>query len=248
MDFTYRSYVEMIERLRRNDYRITDYHDWNKLPHGSKCAILRHDIDFDIQKAVDLARVERDEGVTSTYFVLISSPMYNVLSARSCEMLDKIRNMGHSIGLHYDEMRYPGLSGDTGAVTESILGEIRIFEMILGQEVDVVSMHRPSKEILDNDLSIPGVINSYGKVFFDEFKYISDSRKRWREPICDIIDSCKYDKIHILTHAFWYDERECSIHDSVLNWINGANIVRYCDLRDNITDIESIIDSGEVMT
>ena len=246
MDFTYRSYVEMLELIRSNGYQVTNYQEWAKQPREGKYAILRHDIDFDIQKSFDLASIEMNEGVRSTYFVLLSSPMYNVLSAKSCELLYKIRDMGHFIGLHYDEMRYPGIAGNTEAVTDSILEEIRILSIALGFEIDVVSMHRPSKEILASDMEIPGIINSYGRVFFNEFKYLSDSRKRWREPVFDIIRSGKYDKFHILTHAFWYDEEECNIHDSILKWVNRAHLDRYTDLKDNITDIDSIIDSGEV--
>ena len=246
MDFTYRAYIDMIGLLRENDYQISDYHNWKRLPRESRCAILRHDIDFDIRKALSLADVERNIGVNSTYFVLITSPMYNALSKESCEILKKIREMGHFIGLHYDETRYMQSLGSREEIVNNIQKEIRILEEVLGFAVDTVSMHRPSRQVLDADLSIPGVINSYGAVYFSEFKYLSDSRKKWREPILDIISEGKFKRMHILTHAYWYDNEECSLHDSLVKLIKSANKAKYMDLRDNITDIDSIINSEEV--
>ena len=40
--------------------------------------ISRHDIDYSIEKAVELAALEAEENVKSTYFVLLSSEFYNL--------------------------------------------------------------------------------------------------------------------------------------------------------------------------
>lgn len=107
-------------------------------------------------------------------------------------------------------------------------------------------MHRPSKNILGADLEIRGIINSYSSLFFENFKYISDSRRRWRENIDEIIDSDKYERLHILTHAFWYNEEEKSLNESVNEFINGANVDRYHTMMTNITDLESIMKEEEL--
>lgn len=102
-------------------------------------------------------------------------------------------------------------------------------------------MHRPSKATLEADLQIPGIVNSYGRTFFHDFKYLSDSRRRWREPVLDIIRSGEYDRLHILTHAFWYHGGEESISETVGSFIRSANRERYAQMRDNITDLASIL-------
>lgn len=107
-------------------------------------------------------------------------------------------------------------------------------------------MHRPSKLVLESDLKIDGLINSYGSTFFKEFKYLSDSRRRWREPAEEIIKSEEFNRLQILTHAFWYDEKECDIHDSVFQFINSANYERYQSMKENITDLESIMIGKEI--
>ena len=118
---------------------------------------------------------------------------------------------------------------------------------ILNQSVQCVSMHRPSREILAADIEIPGIVNSYGKTFFHTFKYISDSRRHWREPVEDIVKNEEYDRLHILTHAFWYREKEQDIRMTLETFMNHANDERYHILRDNITNLDEVILEDDVM-
>lgn len=241
MDFTYDAYESLIALLKYNNYEITDYCNWTS---HEKCVILRHDIDYNIKKALDLAVLENKLGVKSTYFVLITSDSYNVFSATSANMLNEIASLGHGIGLHFDEVRYPGYNLD--GLREKIIEESQLLEKAAGIKVSTVSMHRPSKMILDSNLQIPGIINSYSDTFFKNFKYLSDSRRRWREPIKDIISSNRFEKLHILTHAFWYNDREADLHDSISLFVNNANRDRYITLSENITDLQSIMDPDEI--
>ncbi|MDE7247636.1 MAG: hypothetical protein K2N43_07090, partial [Lachnospiraceae bacterium] len=180
MQFTYECYQALLKELKDHGYQIADYESWRQ---KDRCAILRHDVDYDVQKAVEMAEFEQTQGVTSTYFVLLTSNFYNVFSKETCQAIRKMINCGHTIGLHFDEVRYPELAGDPEGITQKIAEEAQILGMAVGHKVNTVSMHRPSKEILEADLQIPGMINSYGKVFFKDFKYVSDSRRRWREPV-----------------------------------------------------------------
>ncbi len=100
--------------------------------------------------------------------------------------------------------------------------------------------------MLEADLKIPGIINSYGKTFFNDFKYLSDSRRRWREPIDDIIASEQYERLHILTHAFWYNKNELSLRDSLLSYIKSANLERYKSMDSNFTNLSAEVQESEV--
>ena len=122
-----------------------------------------------------------------------------------------------------------------------ILWEKEMLSALLGTEVTTVSMHRPSKTTLDADWQIPGMVNSYGEMFFHSFKYLSDSRRRWREPVENIICAGEYDRLHILTHPFWYHDEEKTITESVEAFIRSARHERYLQMAENITDIDSII-------
>ena len=244
MKFTYKAYEKMIEKLKVSGYQFADYKNWREYSHP---VILRHDIDNDISKAVKMATVEQIGGVKSTYYVLVTSDFYNIFSKESYDGLMKILDLGHDIGLHFDEVRYSDCEGNPQRVAGHIIDELKILEYCIGRKVNTVSMHRPSKGLLDANIDIPGVTNSYSQVFFRDFKYLSDSRRRWREPVDEIIDSRQFDKLHILTHAFWYNDEEIDIHDNVSNFINDGNNCRYRWMSSNITDLNTIMKPNEVM-
>ena len=243
MEFTYKSLKALVDLLDISGYCISDYHTWQKT---DKCVILRHDIDYDISKSVDLAYFEKEIGVNSTYFVLLTSDFYNVFSKSSCEKLKCIISCGHEIGLHFDEVRYPELVGNIDKLREKIIKECELLEEAVGQKISTISMHRPSKTILEANLQIPGIINSYGNDYFKGFKYISDSRRNWREPVEEIIKSRLYNRLHILTHAFWYSDVEKDIHSSISEFVNNALMDRYTSLEENITNLGSIMDINEI--
>lgn len=244
MEFTYEGYQGLIKLLTKHNYQFAGYKNWQET---DRCVILRHDIDYDIDKAVSLSAVEKSGGAVSTYFVLLTSGFYNVFSQKSIDGLRQIIANGHTIGLHFDEVRYPELEQDGEAVIEKIMEEAEILGTAVGSKVDIVSMHRPSRFVLDANLDIPGMINSYGETYFKEFKYLSDSRRRWREPVEEIIESGVYERLHILTHAFWYNETAEDIHRTVFKFINNGNSQRYQTMETNITDLASIVAEDEIV-
>ena len=244
MDFTYNAYKNLIERLRDNKYNVTNYKNYSNY---DKCAILRHDIDYSVDKALKFAEFERQLDIRSTYFVLISSPFYNIIEKKTNEKIKKIKSLGHDIGLHFDELNYSVEYYDqNGGIKNVILSELKLLRYILGIDVDSVSMHRPSKITLDADYDLSPAINSYGNTFFKQFKYLSDSRMRWRENIEDIIEADIYKRLHILTHAFWYDKDSRDIKKTLFKFIKQGNSDRYDILGDNITDLKSLVKKDEV--
>lgn len=240
MEFTYDAYQRLLQSLHENGYHFASYHNWQEF---NQSVILRHDIDTDISKALKMAQVEQEygTGVSSTYFVLLTSDFYNVASMRNLRMLRAIIDCGHEIGLHFDEVQYPDAIGNVELLKKLIIKEAEILSELLGYKIAVVSMHRPSKQILDSNLQIPGIVNSYGEVFFKGFKYLSDSRRRWREPVEEIVASGHFQKLHILTHAFWYNEEELDIKQTVTGFIDRAVVDRYQTMSQNITDLEDIV-------
>lgn len=241
MDFTIDGYVELIQLLRKNNYSIANYQDSDKY---GKCAILRHDVDVDLQQALSMAQIESRYGINSTYFVLLTSNFYNVFSFRSRKMLRKIQDMGHTIGLHFDEMAYPEDAGIPEKIKQDIQKELHILSEVSETDIITFSYHRPTRTILDSNITLQGTINSYGNQFFRQFKYVSDSRMSWREPILDIIDKGFYPQLHILTHPFWYYEKEKCMKEIISEFINRACMERYWNLKENFTDLDDVIGGG----
>ena len=241
MKFTYDGYTELIELIRKGDYLIADYNNWKQC---EKCVILRHDVDTDLQKALELATLEYQMDIRSTYFVLITSNFYNPNSYRNRKIMKEIQNMGHTVGLHFDEMAYPDDAGRVEEVIVHIQNELRMLSDILQTDVCVFSYHRPTRRILDADIGIQSAINSYSDTFFKKFKYLSDSRMYWREPVLSIICEQSYQRLQILTHPFWYHDKEMDMKEIIENFIRAAYMERYKCLNENFTNLDGIIDGG----
>lgn len=235
MEFTYKAYSKLLELLRAHHYSFCNYQNYRDF---DRCVIMRHDIDYNIEQAVRLAQAEADFGIQSTYFVLLSSDFYNPASISSYKALHSIVDLGHNIGLHFDETVY---KYDRRSMEYYISKEARILSELLEVEINSFSLHRPNAVTLETELEIPGFVNSYSEEFFQNFKYVSDSRRRWREPVEEIIQSEAYQRLHILTHAFWYHQEEWGLKETISDFIKVAGEDRRTYLSENITDLDSIL-------
>lgn len=245
MDFSFKSYIELIENIGAAGYQFLTFDDFA----ADGGAIIRHDIDYSLDKAVKMAEIEnsiRTVKVKSTYFLMLSSDFYNLFSVEGKIAIDHILASGFEIGLHFDEQRYDSFDGSDPKIIEHILDEAEILSRLTGQNVTKISMHRPSKKLLQTDLQIPGMINTYSHTFFKDFKYVSDSRRRWREPISEIIERRIYSKIQILVHPFWYNDVNLELEDSVKTFVNNANRERYRLLGNNFTNLSDVMEERDV--
>ena len=86
--FTYQFYSELVQTISDEGYHFANYLNDDDY---DKCVIMRHDIDNSIDKSLELARLEHSLGITSTYFVLVTSPFYNVFQKDSREKLIQIK-------------------------------------------------------------------------------------------------------------------------------------------------------------
>lgn len=246
MEFTYTAYKNLLELLKKEKYMITNYHDYDLCPENSDIVILRHDIDYSLEKALEMAELESDMGAQSTYFVLMTGEFYNPAAGRSIEILKRIHAMGHEIGLHFDEACYKeqGIN-EILAIAEK---ERKILESLIEEPISSVSMHRPSKMVLENDIQFENMVNSYSNVFFKEFKYVSDSRMHWREDVEKIIKSHNYHRLHILIHAFWYAElANEGTGDKIIKFISKAAEERYCSFKENFRDLDEFVKREDVV-
>lgn len=243
MRFTYKSIQKMIRLLKEHRYTFCGYPDYKLYDRN---IIMRHDVDNDLEKALRLAELEADWGIASTYFVLTTSNFYNICSKKNKEILKSICSMGHQVGLHFDEAQY-AVHGEIW-IEKAIEEEISLLEHCLEREVSCVSMHRPSKEVLQMNLHIKGgrVINSYDKIFFENHKYISDSRRNWKVNILELIEKEKYDRLHILRHPFWYDETEKSGKEVLCSFCKGQVYKCYDELNDNVRNLNELLEKREI--
>lgn len=236
MRFTFDSYSELIKVIKREGYTISNYQDFDNY---DKVVIIKHDVDMSPGKALEFARFEKQLGIRTTYNVLLCSDFYNPYSKKNIEYIREIESLGHEIGLHFDEMRYEHAED----IVVEINNEIALLEQYINGNVRSFSMHRPSAETLKANYIVNKgkTVNTYSETFFREFKYVSDSRRNWREDPIETVTCGKYNRIHILTHPIWYTQDEEDIAARLNVFLQGAINERYETLKENIRDLESII-------
>lgn len=236
MDFTFDCYKKLLEKIVDNGYRISDFHEFEK---DGKICVLRHDVDLCVDSAVKIAKLENQMGITSTYYILLNTEFYNLQYTPTCDKIKEIIKYNHKIGLHFDAKLYEGTDNET--LKKSLKNEIDLLSNIIDCKVSSFSIHRPTTTEIESNISLDGIINTYSPKFFKEFKYISDSRMRWRESPEEVIDSNKYKQLQILTHPIWYDEKQRSISEVLENFLENKAKETYNNLRKNITDLDSVL-------
>ncbi|MCT4633634.1 MAG: hypothetical protein N4A76_12990 [Firmicutes bacterium] len=241
MEFTFESYKNLVKLLKEKGYEIVSY---NNIDSVDKGVVMRHDVDFDLEKALEMAKIENEIGISSTYFVLLTSNFYNVFSKKSKDSILKLQSLGHEIGLHYDEEAY--VCDSIEDIKEKIKYEIDILSNILGNPVESISMHRPSKMILERNIEFENVVNSYSKKYFEAIKYVSDSRMKWREDVIRLIEKDQYDKFQILTHPFWYSKNDEDIKSKFVKFFKLKSSKMYEELDKNFSNIQDVIIRSDV--
>lgn len=208
MDFSFSSYINLLEKIQAAGYRAIPFKDITNFAQGENLAIIRHDVDLDLSKAREMAILERKKGICSTYFVLLSSSYYNLMHKENYRAMMDILSMGHEVGLHFDVTNYAEKSVEDN-LEELVLHEIDLMERILGRGVKSLSWHIPKKSLLGKRLDFlenRGIQNAYDPQFFNFFRYYSDSMMRWREDILSNLNVADNPNIQVLTHPIWYED------------------------------------------
>lgn len=233
--FTYEELKNLIEVSKTEGYSFEKF-GFNG---NTKHIILRHDVDFSLSAALKMSEFENKLGISSTYFILVSSDFYNVFSMDNKRIIRSIQDYGHTIGLHFDETVY--LDSGLDSLRKYIDFECSILSSIIGININVISMHRPSKKMLELNLNLDNIVNTYSNKYFKEYKYISDSRFHWREDVLSVVTNGKHDRIQLLTHPFSYNEEFEKVKVKLKNFIMSASNERYIIVNNNFRNLEEYV-------
>lgn len=210
--FTYKGYLDLASALRDAGYSFAFFpHAPELLKSDAPFCLMRHDVDLDLEKAVELSRVEAKAGIRATYFIFVGTDHYNAFSARGAAMVNEIIAHGHDIGLHFDCQNHPGAE-DAQKLAKACETEAAMLESFFERPVQIVSYHRPSPLVLTGDpaLSAPRP-HTYMKLFTRNIKYFSDSRGVWGHGSPAGGEAFEKKKpLHILAHPVWWNENEQS--------------------------------------
>jgi hypothetical protein len=172
-DFSLEHYRAVLEAARVGGYRFASF---EREPTPGDL-LLRHDVDLSLEAALRLAELEAGAEASATYFLMTDSEFYNLDSPSGQAAIDRLRTLGHRIGLH---AVYPDATFDER------------FDPIL-------AWHNPEPGYMASP--VPGAVNVMQPGFFDPDRYRSDSNQRWRHgcPHAALADGA-FEWLQLLTH------------------------------------------------
>ena len=199
--FSYAYYCELIQTLTQ----LSPLKDFTAIqPSDDAFFILRHDVEFSVERAFELAKIEHDElKITASYFFQTRNNAYNVLSWQNIALIKKIYSFGHAIGLHVNSTGLATLH----EIKQCIQRDIEFLSHVLAIRVDRFSFHRPTPQLLRANLKLGDLVNAYGTEYFPcathpdiNIYYFSDSEHRWKYGHPSGIAKKKIKKFQLLIH------------------------------------------------
>jgi len=231
MKFTHKEYIKILKLIGP---RLSFF----KLQMPENFILMRHDVEFDVSRALELAKIESKYNVRSTFFFQVFSSAYNSLSPINKNMIKQIKDLGHNIGLH---LYATNLEDDNWSKLQKEINiQKTIFEKGLKIDCNIFSYHRPPKWFLENrNDQINGLINAYGRSFFEyssnpkEIIYLSDSQHKWAygHPL----DKNNFSKLQILLHPDEWSSKGDSSEKEFFNKIINEHNQQFINTLDTET-------------
>ena len=203
-----KSYLNFINKLKK----FYNFKYFDEKINNNNNIILRHDVDYDLDYALNIAKLNNKLRIKSTFFVLLRSNFYNLISPHSINILKHINNLGAKIGLHYNESIYKE------NFRKNFLKEIEILENFLNKKVNIISFHRSSIKLLNKKKKYFNFNHTYMSKFTKNIKYYSDSMNQFRfgNPLKS--EEFKSKKsMQILLHPIWWQDNFKSNSDLKFN-------------------------------
>lgn len=174
--FSLDDYYNLIESLETVGYEfqpLTALASYS----GGKVIYLRHDIDMHLTQVDQMAEIEMKMGYVATYYVLLTA-QYNIFCPENQNILRRLVEMGHKIGLHYDLETYPKNLKKARAHLD---WEISVLSRVVGEPIHTIDMHQPHQGQPDPFRKLDEYINPHDPRYQHNLLYVSDSCRAWRD-------------------------------------------------------------------
>ncbi|MCA8941399.1 MAG: hypothetical protein KDB80_02465 [Planctomycetes bacterium] len=200
--------------------------------------LVRHDVDITPWAALEMAELEHDEGVATTYYFRLHAPFYNLLDVEAADCVRKIHDLGHEVGLHYE----PGYFLERGQdPIEGTRRDIRVFEELVGFETRTIAQHQPAQGPLLGDIS-PKHPCAYQRELVRDIPYFGDSGFHWREGcICTKLDRDARPQLHTLIHPHSWTKWDRDWQDVLRAHAGDLSGRLQTEMEDYITSVEAYL-------
>jgi hypothetical protein len=206
--FDFGHYRELLDAARAGGYRFA-FFERDPAPGD---LLLRHDVDLSLEAAVALAELEAEEEASATYFLMTQSVFYNLASPPGERAVERIRELGHRIGLH---AVWPRAELDDR------------FE-------PVVAWHNPDPPYMR--APIDGAVNVMEERF--SANYRSDSNQRWRSGCPhEELRAGRFEWLQLLTHPeIWFYPGK-TMRETMLAMLDAERELRLVQLAEDRIDL-----------
>lgn len=203
--FTLDNYKRMVALAVEKGFNFISYTE--EFVEERKDILWRHDVEFEPDIALKMAEIEHSLGAKATYFFQMHSPYYNLFDPHYTKVFNKIKSLGHYIGLHFDS-HYYGIN-DESQLNKYIELDKKYFEAVLGVKIDSYSFHNTTpftQSCLAQTYG--GLINVYSSFFKEHFNYCGDSLGYWRfDVLGEVLEDQNMKHLQVLIHdANWSEE------------------------------------------
>jgi len=176
LDFTLEKYRELCEAVTKLQYTVLTVGTYlvsQNLP--QKYIILRHDVDRNPNRALQMARLEHEFNINTSYYFRFNKRTFQP------NLVREIANMGHEIGYHYETL--DKANGDYERAVQIFEFELEEIRKVIA--VKTICMHGNPLTRWNNidlwnkyDFKDLGII---GDAFlsFHEITYFSDTGRTW---------------------------------------------------------------------
>ncbi len=178
--FSTLNYETICKEILRNNYKILTFEE--KFQSFSnfkdKFCILRHDVDRFANNSLNIAEIENNLGIKSTYYFRTTKSSFNK------RVIEAIKDLGHEIGYHYEDFAIS--SGNYDKAINRYEENLNKFKQ-LGIEIKTISMHgspgrkHSSFKLWDKyNYKVQEVIGDANlDIDFKDIYYLTDTGRNW---------------------------------------------------------------------
>jgi len=177
IDFTFQTYLKLLQSLKQSGHCFSSVSDYFKGSTASRFILLRHDVEKHYDHALWFAKEENKMRIRGTYYFRFSKKYFDK------EIVEKIANLGHEIGYHYDDLSLS--KGNFDLAIDRFQKNLKSLREIA--TVETICMDGSPMSKYDNrelwkkyDYKSFGVIGEpYIDIDFKEVMYFTDTGRRW---------------------------------------------------------------------
>ena len=205
-NFSFAEYNNIIDRIKTH-LPIINFSDVNS--ETKRYCVIRHDVEFSIDRALDLAIFENSIDLKTTYCIQVNNNNYNPFSNKNLASIKRIIELGHDISLHAHLGCY---ETHKISVEDYILRQAVILSTMLEYPINKFSIHRPIKKYIEDVIVVPGLMNLSDELFFSYTEnftlydlpvlYLADSNHQWKYGNPLEVDFSKINKFQLNCHPF----------------------------------------------